>query len=306
MRVLTYSLEEAWLSLRRSKRSALLSIVTIAGVFTMVGAFLLVFTNVQRLVTEWSASSELSVYLSDNVTPAQRDRVEAVLKASPHVAAQQRVSKDDALRRFTRDFPDLAADAATGGENPFPASIDVRLRERSDAGAAAEQLGAQVRRLPGVADVRFDRRWLDRLHSVVGTLRWIGLVIAVVLVVGALLTVANVVRLACYARRDEIEIMELVGAPLAYVRGPFVMEGLLQGGLGALVALTALWVGFMVMQARWGATLAHTIGLGTTSFLPFEVCGSLLIGGAMVGCIGGFIASLSPTIAGATSATDAV
>ena len=94
--------------------------------------------------------------------------------------------------------------------------------------------------MPGVADVRYDRQWLDRLLSAIAIIRGVGLVLGAVLTIAAALTVANVVRLALYARRDEIEIMQLVGAPQAYIRGPFVMEGVLQGGIGALLALAAL------------------------------------------------------------------
>ncbi len=87
--------------------------------------------------------------------------------------------------------------------------------------------------MPGVADVRYDRQWLNRLLTVIRLIRGIGLALGTLLAVAAALTVANVVRLALYARRDELDIMQLVGAPPVYVRGPFVMEGVLQGGVGA-------------------------------------------------------------------------
>ena len=88
--------------------------------------------------------------------------------------------------------------------------------------------------MPGVADVRYDRQWLNRLLSAIAIIRGVGLVLGAVLTIAAALTVANVVRLALYARRDELDIMQLVGAPQVYIRGPFVMEGVLQGGIGAL------------------------------------------------------------------------
>ncbi len=94
--------------------------------------------------------------------------------------------------------------------------------------------------MPGVSDVRYDRRWIERLMSVVTAIRTAGLAIAAILALAACLTIAGVVRLALHARRAEIEIMQLVGAPLAYIRGPFVLEGTLLGLLGALVAVAAL------------------------------------------------------------------
>src|SRR6185503_4173116 len=100
------------------------------------------------------------------------------------------------------------------GRNPFPASCDVLLRpDLRAAECACEGLAETLAAQPGVSDVRYDRRWLARLTSVVTFVRWIGLVIVALLAVASALTVANVVRLAAHARRDEIEIMQLVGAP---------------------------------------------------------------------------------------------
>ena len=109
------------------------------------------------------------------------------------------------------------------------------------------------------------------------------------LALAAALTVANVVRLAAYARRDEIEIMQLVGAPLAYVRGPFVVEGVLQGGVGALAAVVALYLVFLIGRARYGSVAAEALGLGTLTFLPVQLCVLILVAGMLLGCLGAFV-----------------
>ena len=80
------------------------------------------------------------------------------------------------------------------------------------------------------------------------------------------------VRLGLRARRDEIEIMELVGAPMAFIRGPFVAEGFLQGGIGALLAIAALWVGFLMAMAWWGTDLNSLLDGGSVQFLPIRLC----------------------------------
>jgi len=109
------------------------------------------------------------------------------------------------------------------------------------------------------------------------------------LAVAAALTVANVVRLAAYARRDEIEIMQLVGAPFAFIRGPFVAEGVLQGGIGALVAIVSLWVVFMVGKGWYGRMALEGRGLSALVFLPATVIIALRLGGMLLGCVGGLI-----------------
>jgi cell division transport system permease protein len=143
--------------------------------------------------------------------------------------------------------------------------------------------------LQGVADVRYDRRWLTRLNAVVRLLRGLGIGIIALLAFASALTVASVVRLAASAREDEIEIMTLVGAPLTYVRGPFVVEGVLQGGVGALVAMIFLWLVFIAAKARFGVVAAQAVGLGSITFLPLWLSLFLVLGGMVLGCLGGMI-----------------
>lgn len=145
--------------------------------------------------------------------------------------------------------------------------------------------------MPGVADVRYDRQWLDRLASLTEFVRWAGAVFAGILVLAAALTVTNVVRLALFSRRDEIEIMELVGAPLSYIRGPFVCEGVIQGGLGAALALVLLKVAVSVGAARLAAVTGGLIAPSALVFLSTATSALLVLGGMVVGCAGGFVAA---------------
>jgi cell division transport system permease protein len=118
-----------------------------------------------------------------------------------------------------------------------------------------------------------------------------GLILGAVLALAAALTVANVVRLALVARRDEVEIMHLIGAPPAYVRGPFIVEGVLQGGAGALLAIVGLAIAYMVLRRPYLAPLAVALNISGVHFLSFSLSLALFLGGMIVGCLGGLIAS---------------
>jgi len=291
MRAIRYAIEEAATSLWRGRQAGLLSTLTIALALFVLGSFLLVTANLDRLGVEWSQSAELSVYLKDDVTPAERRAVEAAVAPSDVVAAHEYVSKAEALSRFKQTFSDLSTAVDTLGQNPLPASIEVRLKPGPGDSAGVDLLAAKVRQLPGVADVRYDRQWLTRLMSAIGIIRGVGLVLGSVLTFAAALTVANVVRLGLYARRDELDIMQLVGAPQAYIRGPFVMEGVLQGGIGAVVALVALGGAFLTLRGRYLVPLASAINVSSIHFLPVELCVILVVGGMAVGCLGGLVAA---------------
>jgi len=287
LRAIQYSVTEAAVSLWRSRRAAALAMLTIAAGLFVLGVFLVVNANLQRLMARWSAAAELSVFLHDNVTPAQVQAIERQVDQSGLSTGRTFVSKRDAAIRFRQDFPDLGRTADQLGGEPFPASVDVRLNPAA-AGEAVDALAAALASAPGVADLRYDRRLLSRLRGLVRTVRTVALVIVALLAIAAALTVASVVRLAVHARREEIEIMQLVGAPLGFVRGPFVAEGVLQGGGGALIAVIGLWAAFIAVRARV-APVVETLGVGPVTFLPVSTWLVLVAGGMLLGCAGGLI-----------------
>jgi cell division transport system permease protein len=291
VRAFRYAIDEALASLWRGRQSGLLATVTIALALFVLGGFLLVTSNLRRLGAGWSTAAEISVYLKDEVTPPERGAIENLLTSGPLVTSREYVSKEEALKRFKHTFGELGAAVDSAGDNPLPASYEARLRTGPDMRESVDTLATQLRQLSGVADVRYDRQWLDRLQAVIAVISGVGLVLGSVLTIAAALTVANVVRLALYARRDELDIMQLVGAPQVYIRGPFVMEGILQGGIGALLALAALLGGFLFLRARYLAPLTSAIDMSAIRFLPSELCVLLVVGGMAVGCVGGLAAA---------------
>ena len=291
MTALGYAFEEALASLRRSGRSALVSIGTIAIAFVTLGGFLLVSVNIQDVLDRWLEAAEISVYLHDSASDADRLALEKFLRARPEVAAVEYMSKERALSRFRSDFPELADVTSSLEHNPFPAALEVRLQGNEEAGAGADGLAKEVSGQSGVADVQFDRTWLARLMGVVNSARMAAAVVAGVLMLGAAFTVGAVVRLSLYARRDELEIMALVGAPFSYIRGPFVCEGLLLGGLGAAVALVVVRVLYQFAGQSVGSDLAGLASPEQLHFLGFGEIAIVLIGGIVVGAAAGALAS---------------
>jgi cell division transport system permease protein len=291
VRALRYAFDEAIVSLWRGRQSGILSTLTIAVALFVLGGFLLITANLERLGAEWSSSAEMSVYLKDDITEAQRTAIESALAPGDIVEARAYLSKAEALGRFKRTFGDLASTIDEVGDNPLPASYEVRMRSTASAQSALDGLGAKLRQTAGVADVRYDRQWLNRLVAAIKIIRGVGFVLGALLTVAAALTVANVVRLALFARRDEIDIMQLVGAPQVFVQGPFVMEGVLQGGIGALGALVVLGIAFVALKTRYLEPLASAINLSGVTFLSPTLAFGLVLGGMLVGCIGGLIAA---------------
>jgi cell division transport system permease protein len=291
MRPLAYSLRLGLAGLRRSGWSSVFAVLAISLAIAVLGALLLITWNGERLLARWSSAAEFSVYLRDDATSEERGAIEAIIDQSGIGAAREYVSKADALSRFRREFNDLAALAANFNDNPFPASVEVTLRPEAEADGRAAALVRRLATAAGVADVGYDSEWLGRVAGTLRTVRAAGLALAMLMALAAAVTVATVVRLGLYARHEEIEIMELVGAPLAYIRGPFVAEGFLQGGVAAVVALLLLAASFGIGLASWGPEIQSVLGGATVEFLPVRLVGYLVAGAMVVGSVGGFAAA---------------
>jgi cell division transport system permease protein len=291
MRAIDYAVREAWASLRRRRSASAFAIGAIALALTVPGALFLLTWNAERVVARWSSVAEFSVYLRDDATSEQRGAIETLIDNSGASVAREYVSKEEALARFRREFSELASLTSTFDDNPFPASVEVRVRPEAERAGRTASLARDVATLPGVADIQYDREWLNRLAAGLGAVRNAGFALALLMAMAAAATVTAVVRLGLHARQEELEIMHLVGSPLAFIRAPFVAEGLLQGGLGALLAVGALWVGYAAVSARWGADLAGLLDGVSLTFMPVRLCLYLIAGGMLVGGAGGWAAS---------------
>lgn len=290
MNAFDYALREALVSLRRSGRSAAMSMGTIAVAFLTLGGFLLISANVQSVVDRWASAAEMSIYLHDDHDPTVREALLEELRGHRAVAAVEYVSKEQAFERFKVDFPELA-DVAITTENPFPPSIEVRLRTDPESTGAAEAMAQQLTERNGVVDVRYDQQWLTRVLAVLTSVRVAGLLIAAMLMLGAAFTVTAVVRLSLQARREELDIMQLVGAPFAFIRGPAIAEGTLLAAIGALLSLAVLWVLFAMTRTQLREAAAAWGSVGELRFLSVGEAALLVLIGVFLGALAGLVAS---------------
>lgn len=286
-----YAWREGATSLWRGRRAASVAMAAITAVVFVAGTFLVLSHNTRRIVRSWSASAEMSIYLADDAPAGAVQELDRWIQESGMAESVAYVSRDEAFRRFQQDFPGLADVAGTAANHPLPASIEVLLKPQAASGGVFEAWVADLRARPGVIDIRYDLEWLSRLQRLVRTVEAGGFALVAILGLAAALTVASVVRLAAASRGDEIQIMRLVGAPLSTIRAPFIVEGLLQGAIGALLALVLLAIGAWVVQLRYGAWLAEVTGLDRVAFLPPLAVVAVIGAGVVLGGIGGFVAS---------------
>jgi cell division transport system permease protein len=287
LRALRYFVEEAFISLWRSRLIHAVSVGTIAVSLLVLGAFLTVASNMSTVVQEWSRRLQVVFYLEDGLEERIRLSLEDRLREDGAVARVEHVSRARALARFRELFPDLRTLPEDLGENPFPASLEVTIRPDLNAPTDIERLVDEFKNAAGVVEVQFDSLWIRRLHTAIQLMRWLGGFLGGILVVASVFTISNVIRLTAYTRQDELDIMRLVGATRAYIKGPFVIEGILQGGLGGLLGLGLLWIAFRLLVSRMLAS-SDLFGRAVV-FLPPPLAVGIVVGGMVVGIVGSVV-----------------
>jgi cell division transport system permease protein len=286
-RALGYFFQEAFTSLWRSRFMNALSVGTIAVSLFVLGAFLAVAGSLNEIVTRWTQKVQVVFYLEDGIEERVRESLENRLKEDPAVDGLAPVSRQEALERFRALFRDMRSLPEDLGENPFPASLEVALKPDRQSPPEVERLVRAFEKAPGVREVQYDLLWIERLATGVRLVRGAGAFLGGILVLAGVFTISNVIRLTVYARGDELDIMRLVGATQAYVKGPFVAEGMIQGGLGGLLAVGLLGAAARVLHRD---LLAASDLLGRAPLaIPTELELVLVLGGMAVGIVGSLV-----------------
>lgn len=268
---------------RHSPGANLLATGTLAAVLFVAGVNVLLLANLSANVDRWKNDLRISVYLEDDAAPAAVGALRAKLAALPGVERVDAVDKDEALRRFRAAFPDLADIPADLDSNPLPASLEVVLTPGPASRGTADAVAATVRGDPAVETVRYDRTFLDRVDALLGVARWGGVGLGLVVFTAVAFVVAGVLRLTVYARRDEIEIMLLVGAAPWFVRGPFLVAGLAQGVGGGAIAVALVEVARRAGLAYAGPRAGDLLRLVAGHSLPLPLAGFMVLVGAVLG-----------------------
>lgn len=274
---------EALRGLRANSLVNLLAIGTITMAMLILGFFLLLFTNLQTAMNTVRDRLEISVYLRDGITGPERDYLGTRLRSEPGVTKVSYLSKEQALELFKKQLAGQDALLADLGENPLPESFEVGVDLREDG---AERLALMAKRfaaLPGVEDVSYGTEGAKALSGLLAVLKYGGGAVAVLLSVSIVFIISNAVRLALYSRREEIELMQWIGATRGFIRGPFLMEGMLAGVIGTSLAVGVLMGLFHGLPLEAAVFVAGPKGL---DFLPLPVVGYMLVAGGLLGLVG--------------------
>jgi len=285
----TYFFREALRRIWVSKRTSFVAVVMIAISLFILGAFMLVAENLQGAVARWQGKSRVNIFFESEATPDQIHAVDAYLAAHPNLRARHFVTREEALKQFKRDFANLSDVVAQLDQNPFPPSFQVDVTRGAVGIRAFEREMAELRAIGGVEQVQYDWEWVARLQRLVDVVNLAGLIAGGILALAAMFTIANVIRLTMMTFREEIEIMRLVGATERIIRGPFLIEGIVQGTIGGACAVGLLYAIFEIARRALAPSSAMLWGFLFTTFLPWQKIAALVAGGTFAGWVGSWL-----------------
>jgi cell division transport system permease protein len=268
--------------LRREWRLHVLSVFSLSVAFICLASSLLVVTNLESIERRWARAGRASVYLKDDATSADVAQLKEALAHVPGVTGVRYVTSGQAREQFAKDDDPKGTLAALPAE-AFPASIEVDVAgDVSDEGLA--DVVSKLEKLPSVDGVETYQTWTARLAKLVRGGVAASAVLAVIVLFSVLAVVGSTMRFALQRRRAEVEILRLVGATDRFVKAPFLVEGSLQGALGALVALAVLGVLFLLVHGRMDGELTSLVGV-EPSFLPWQFMLGMVTLGGFLGAI---------------------
>jgi len=289
MRTIFYLLREAWANISTNRTTTMVAILTTAFTLACVGIFLLLYVNLRAAAGWLQDDIKIMVYLDDRALAATVAELEQQLRSDRAVAALHFVSKEQALGEFKAQFPSDSHLLEGLGQNPLPASFVVTLSPPFRSPVAIKRWAERIGGLAGVAKVDYNQDWIDALSTVIRSIELVAISIGVILSAAAVTIIANTIRLTLFARRDEIAILQLIGATKTFIRIPYLLEGAVLGGLGSAISLFMLKTLYELFRQQMRTT-GRLSGLDQLMmFFPPSICLMLVAVGIVLGCAASFV-----------------
>ncbi len=280
---------EAFRALRRNGAPSMAAIVTTIVTVILLGVLIPVFQTTQAKSQEVRDSLETRVALYDDATRGEINGLERRLQAIPHVASVKLITKAEALNELREDLDKKESRELLTqlNENPLPANFAVKADDAANLDSVRAAIrppgpNGKPRPISPIIEKVFDRQQeAQKIERVTSALKIVLSVITVLLIVASLMLVGNTIRLSIYTRRREVEVMRLVGATRWFIRWPFMIEGVVVGFVGGLIAILILWLGKITIVDPLSNTIS-LLAAQSSSTLSFPVLVAILFGASVL------------------------
>lgn len=260
----------------------------LAASFSVVTGMLLVGENLQRVLTLWGESLQMSVYLSENITPETTEELRETLLKDQEIDKVQFVTREEALDQFREQMASYAPDLLGDGDllKMIPSSFQFSLSKSippEDQLSTMQSIATRLQVQPGVEEVSYGQDWVKSYSQVTAAVKWSGMFLITVVLAAAIFVISNCLRSSIYQRKEEIEVLELIGATSGYVRKPFMIEGIALCFFGALIGLGISYGLFAVAQDALKGQLSLLQIAQHIQFLKPETIATVLVASVILG-----------------------
>jgi cell division transport system permease protein len=282
--MLSLHLKRALQDIRQNLLLNAVTISTIALSILIVSAAALFFINTTEMLASWRRGIRIMVYLENDLDKAQRHAIETRIGKIYGVQTAVFISKETALERLRAQMRRQSSILDGLERNPLPDAFEVQMIPTARNWEKAEDVAAKLEALAGVADVEYGQRWVERFVALFSLFRLTSYALGGLFFIASVFIVGNTVRLILYSRREEVEIMRLVGATERFILAPFYFQSMIQGAMGGISGLVALLIMFMLLQSKIQAV--SVTGFVNLRFLSPGLLVAIVAASTLVGWLG--------------------
>jgi cell division transport system permease protein len=262
---------------------------TVAAALVVFGAFILIEINVAHLLKGWGEQIQITAYLDKNVDPSITQALLERIEAMPQVERIRHTTQEQAWRDFQ-----IALGAQSGlleglPRNVLPASVEVYVKASHRDSPSLERFAQQLRHESTISDIDYPQQWVERLGLIALAVGWARWIFGGILFLATFFIVGSTIKLAMLARKDEIQIMQLVGASEALIQAPFVLEGMILGALGGTISVCLLWAAYVLLRNEIASFSGFLAPIGQVQFFDLNNIALLLTTGCLWGGVAGVV-----------------
>jgi cell division transport system permease protein len=269
-----YIVKEGFAGFRRAKLAAIGSSITITISLLLVGLFYVISTNTSRLVESVRQKVELEAFLEEPVSRQRINEIQQQISSINGIDNVQFVSKDEAAKIFKQEFGEDINNVLDF--NPLPPSFKIFLKEGYRTPEKADEIHKKVMEIKGVENITYRKELLEFLDQRARMLYYVGLALGIIFGISAIFLVSNTIRLTIYAKRKSVQTMKLVGASRWYVRAPFLIEGIIQGLIGGIIASAIIYYLLTFATGLISNEIAQFVQVETLFYLVVIIAGMFL------------------------------
>lgn len=281
-----YFVSRAFLNLRQNIFVSLLTIGTISLALLIIALFLLVYVNLEGMAESWSEKVQVTAFFDRELAQQEIVTLKGKVQSLSGTDKVVYVSKDEAMKRFRARLKGQETLLEGVAPEVLPSSMEISLKKENRSSEMVDAYVVRLKKIPGISEVQYGEEWVKRFNTFMNFMRLVGALLGGFLILAGLFIVSNTIKLTIYARKDELDVLGLVGATRFFIKAPFLIEGIFQGAVGALLALLILTACYFGFLHNAGNFLSFNIAATGLSFLPVSYLVALFFGGIGVGFLG--------------------